>query len=82
MFLCCVSRLPLPNFPKEIGVSNTSAWRLCGITPSTTLGVYFEIANHQAGQIAPNARGLIQFVTHYQHSSNQYRLRVTTIARA
>jgi protein transport protein SEC23 len=25
--------------------------------------------------------GLIQFVTHYQHSSGQYRLRVTTVAR-
>jgi len=31
--------------------------------------------------MAPNQRGLIQFVTHYQHSSGQFRLRVTTVAR-
>jgi protein transport protein SEC23 len=30
---------------------------------------------------APNQGGLIQFVTHYQHSSGQFRLRVTTVAR-
>jgi protein transport protein SEC23 len=35
-----------------------------------------------AGQpLQPGSRGLIQFVTHYQHSSGQQRLRVTTIAR-
>ncbi|KAG8820767.1 GTPase-activating protein S23 [Serendipita sp. 401] len=31
--------------------------------------------------MAPNSRGIIQFVTHYQHSSGQFRLRVTTVAR-
>ena len=29
----------------------------------------------------PGTRGLIQFVTHYQHASGQFRLRVTTAAR-
>jgi len=36
-----------------------------------------------AGQpLQPGANGLVQFVTHYQHASGQYRLRVTTVARA
>jgi protein transport protein SEC23 len=50
--------------------------------PNNTLGIYFEIANQQTGPISPTARGHIQFVTYYQHSSGQTRLRVTTVARA
>ncbi|KZT37080.1 hypothetical protein SISSUDRAFT_1129918 [Sistotremastrum suecicum HHB10207 ss-3] len=65
----------------EIGIGQTSAWKLCSINPHDALAVYFEVVS-QAGQaLAPGSRGLIQFVTHYQHSSGQMRLRVTTIAR-
>ncbi|KAI3624658.1 SEC23 [Malassezia furfur] len=65
----------------EIGIGGTSAWRLCSLTPRTSEAVYFEVAT-PAGQPLPSgSRGLIQFVTHYQHASGQYRLRVTTIAR-
>jgi len=64
----------------EIGVGNTSAWKLCGLSPTTTVAVYFEVAQTQA-VMAPGARGLMQFVTYYQHSSGAYRLRVTTVAR-
>ena len=31
--------------------------------------------------IPQGGRGAIQFVTHYQHSSTQRRIRVTTVAR-
>ncbi|KAF9568639.1 copii coat protein [Agrocybe pediades] len=55
----------------EIGICQTSAWRINAITPRTTIAVYFEV----------NARGLIQFATLYQHSKGDRRLRVTTIAR-
>lgn len=65
----------------EIGIGQTSAWKLCGITPKTTVGVYFEVAAQPQQQVQPGTRGLIQFVTHYQHSSGVFRLRVTTIAR-
>ncbi|KAI8058711.1 protein transporter SEC23 [Gilbertella persicaria] len=51
----------------EIGIGNTSAWKMCSLNHETTN--------------APGSRGLIQFVTHYQHSSGQFRLRVTTVAR-
>ena len=53
------------------------------ITPQTATAVYFEVVT-PAGQPLhwqKGSCGLIQFVTHYQHSSGQQRLRVTTIAR-
>lgn len=64
----------------EIGIGNTSAWKMCSITPTTTNAIYFEVVN-QPTPFTPGSRGLVQFVTHYRHSSGQYRLRVTTIAR-
>lgn len=65
----------------EIGIGQTSAWKMCSITPRSSAGLYFEIAMPAGQPLQPGARGLIQFVTHYQHSSGQFRLRVTTIAR-
>ena len=67
----------------ECGIGNTCSWKMCGIDPSASYGVYFEIAGqggpmqHQQGQ----QKGMIQFLTYYQHSSGQFHLRVTTIAR-
>jgi len=67
----------------ECGIGNTCSWKMCGINPSSSYGIYFEIAG-QGGptqvQQGPQL-GLIQFLTYYQHSSGQYHLRVTTIAR-
>ncbi|KAI6029823.1 hypothetical protein PISMIDRAFT_592982 [Pisolithus microcarpus 441] len=65
----------------EIGIGQTSAWRLNAITPRTSTAVYFEVVTPAGQALQPGSRGLIQFVTHYQHSSGQQRLRVTTIAR-
>jgi len=65
----------------EIGIANTSAWKMCGITPKTTAAVYFEVVTQHGQPLQPGSRGLIQFLTHYQHSSGQFRLRVTTVAR-
>jgi len=64
----------------EIGIANTNSWKFCGITNRTTVAVYFEVASQNTGTKAGD-KGLIQFVTQYQHSSGQYRLRVTTVAR-
>ncbi|ORX90111.1 hypothetical protein K493DRAFT_231517 [Basidiobolus meristosporus CBS 931.73] len=64
----------------EIGIGGTSAWKFCGISPRTSAAVYFEVSN-QSNSLAPGSRGLIQFVTHYQHANGEYRLRVTTVAR-
>ncbi|KAI7832043.1 hypothetical protein BX661DRAFT_179711 [Kickxella alabastrina] len=66
----------------EIGIGSTSAWRLATINTHTTVGIYFEVANQQSQALQPGSHGLIQYVTTYQHSSGQYRMRVTTIARS
>ncbi len=66
----------------EIGIGQTSAWKVCSLTPKSSLAVYFEVVTPAGQPVAQNATGLIQFVTHYQHASGQYRLRVTTVARA
>ncbi|EKC99299.1 protein transport protein SEC23 [Trichosporon asahii var. asahii CBS 8904] len=65
----------------EIGIGGTSAWKICSLTDKTSLGVYFEVVTPAGQPLQPNQNGLIQFVTHYQHSSGFYRLRVTTVAR-
>ncbi|KAM5366533.1 hypothetical protein ACJZ2D_010501 [Fusarium nematophilum] len=66
----------------ECGIGNTCSWKMCGIDPKSSYGVYFEIAGQGAAthQQAPQ-KGMMQFLTYYQHSSGQFHLRVTTIAR-
>ena len=67
----------------ECGIGNTCSWKMCGIDPTASYGLYFEIANqggpaqHQQGP----QKGMMQFLTYYQHSSGQFHLRVTTVAR-
>jgi len=65
----------------EIGIGNTSAWKMCTLGPSTTLAVFFEIANQHGQPIPQGGRGHIQFITTYQHANGQRRVRVTTLAR-
>ncbi|PGH16048.1 protein transporter SEC23 [Helicocarpus griseus UAMH5409] len=67
----------------ECGIGNTCSWKMCGIDPGASYGIYFEIANQ--GGPAPMQQGapraMMQYLTYYQHSSGQYHLRVTTVAR-
>uniref|UniRef100_A0A7N9AQ47 Protein transport protein SEC23 n=1 Tax=Mastacembelus armatus TaxID=205130 RepID=A0A7N9AQ47_9TELE len=65
----------------EMGVGGTNQWKVCSLNPSTTLGIYFEVVNQHNAPIPQGGRGAIQFVTQYQHSNTQRRIRVTTIAR-
>uniref|UniRef100_A0A8D0CJR9 Protein transport protein SEC23 n=1 Tax=Scleropages formosus TaxID=113540 RepID=A0A8D0CJR9_SCLFO len=65
----------------EMGVGGTSQWKVCSLNPSTTLAMYFEVVNQHNAPVPQGGRGAIQFVTQYQHSSTQRRIRVTTIAR-
>ncbi|XP_005989219.1 protein transport protein Sec23A [Latimeria chalumnae] len=65
----------------EIGTGGTCQWKICSLNPSTTLGIYFEVVNQHNAPIPQGGRGAIQFVTQYQHSSGQRRIRVTTVAR-
>lgn len=65
----------------EIGIGQTCSWKMCSITPAHTYAVYFEVDTQGGPSMQPNNKALIQFLTHYQHSSGTYRLRVTTLAR-
>lgn len=75
----------------EIGIGQTCSWKMCSITPQHTYSTYFEVATQGggsgnsaagAGQQAGNPQhAVIQYLTHYQHSSGTYRLRVTTLIR-
>lgn len=67
----------------EIGIGNTCSWRMPGIDPTASYGIYFEIASPGGpaqGQ-QQSQRAMMQFLTYYQHSSGQFHLRVTTVAR-
>ncbi len=67
----------------ECGIGNTCSWKMCGIDPNASYGIYFEIANQGGAtqvQQAPQ-KGMMQFLTYYQHSSGVFHLRVTTISR-
>jgi len=69
-------------FPaQEIGIGGTSSWKFCGLQPTTSAAIYFEVVNQQTQPVQPGSKGMIQFVTNYQHSSGQFRVRVTTVAR-
>uniref|UniRef100_A0A060T3C0 Protein transport protein SEC23 n=1 Tax=Blastobotrys adeninivorans TaxID=409370 RepID=A0A060T3C0_BLAAD len=66
----------------EIGIGQTCSWKMCSITPAHSYGVFFEVATQgtPAQQQGPR-HAVIQYLTHYQHSSGTYRLRVTTLIR-
>src|SRR5271169_5273773 len=68
----------------EIGIGGTSTWKMAGLMPRSSVGVYFEIVSQGgAGVIGGGGgpQGGIQFTTHYTHSSGSQRLRVTTVHR-
>ncbi|KAI0231612.1 Protein transport protein Sec23A [Lamellibrachia satsuma] len=65
----------------ELGLGGTSQWKMCGLYPNTTYAFYFEVVNQHTAPIPQGGRGYVQFITQYQHSSGQRRIRVTTLAR-
>lgn len=65
----------------EIGMGGTAQWKLCTMSPNTTMAFFFEVANQHAAPVPQGGRGHVQFITQYQHSNGQRRIRVTTIAR-
>jgi len=65
----------------EVGMGNTTQWKLCTVSPNSTMAFFFEVANQHAAPVPQGGRGCLQFITQYQHSSGQRRIRVTTVAR-
>lgn len=64
-----------------IGVGGTQAWKMCHVDNTSTVAAFFEINNLPGQPIAQGSKGHIQFITQYQHSSGEMRVRVTTVAR-
>ena len=113
MRLCVTKVITQSGCWQEIGVGGTSAWKICGLDPSTSLTMVMEVSNQvyayishpvrestgltllfptptcpppppptqQPGSIPQGQASALQFITFYQHSSGQKRVRVTTIAR-
>ena len=65
----------------EVGVGGTAGWKINGLYPTTTLALFFEVVNQHNAPIPQGGRGYVQFITQYQHSSGQRRIRVSTMAR-
>ncbi|KAH3687581.1 hypothetical protein WICPIJ_001442 [Wickerhamomyces pijperi] len=61
----------------EIGIGGTTSWKLNSISPNQSYAVFFELANQ-----IQSRQSFIQFITYYQHSAGQYRVRVTTLSNA
>lgn len=51
---------------QEVGVGNTTAWKIPALTNTTTIGAYFEIATPSGQAIPQGQRANIQFITQYQ----------------
>ncbi|KAI9564043.1 hypothetical protein GHT06_007781 [Daphnia sinensis] len=79
---CISMNVKGPNVSEtELGIGGTSQWKFCALGTNTTPAVFFEVVNQHGAPIPQGGRGHIQFITQYQHSSGQKRVRVTTIAR-
>nr|VDC63585.1 unnamed protein product [Brassica rapa] len=67
-----------------IGQGHTSAWKMCGLDKSTSVCLVFEIAKRETADVVLQSQinqFYFQFLTYYQHSNGQTRLRVTTLSR-
>jgi len=65
----------------EIGLGQTTSWRMCSFSPTTTVAVYYEVVNQHSNPIPNGQPFFLQFCTRYKLSDGQIRLRVTTVAR-
>ncbi|CAH1417737.1 unnamed protein product [Lactuca virosa] len=62
----------------------TTTWKMCGLDKSTSLCLIFDIVKKESSDVigqAANNQFYFQFLTYYQHSSGQMRLRATTLSR-
>ncbi|XP_015062342.1 protein transport protein SEC23-like [Solanum pennellii] len=67
-----------------VGQGNTTAWKMCGLDKSSTFCLIFEVAKKESPDAiaqSANPQFYFQFLTYYQHTSGQMRLRVTTLSR-
>ncbi|KHN81869.1 Protein transport protein Sec23A [Toxocara canis] len=65
----------------EMGIAGTCQWKFCALSPKATVAVLLEIVAQHGVAIPQGARGMVQFVTQYQHPDGRKRIRVTTTCR-
>ncbi len=65
----------------EIGLGQTTSWRICSFAPTSTIAVYYEVVNQHSNPIPNGQPFFLQFCTRYKTSDGHIRLRVTTVAR-
>eukprot|EP00250_Pteridium_aquilinum_P002668 c12892_g1_i1 orf=88-2388(+) len=65
----------------KIGIGGTNMWKLCTLTERTHVAFFFEVCSQVANASQPGTAFIIQFITKYQRSNGEVRVRVTTTAR-
>ena len=65
----------------EVGLGQTTSWRMCAFTPSTSIAVYYEIVNQHSNPLPHGQPFYLQFCCRYKLSTGDIRLRCTTVAR-
>lgn len=63
----------------EIGQGDIKSCKMCALYPSTNISIFFDLVSQESSEIDDSA--YIQFITRYQQSSGQSKVRVTTICR-
>ncbi|KAK8578394.1 hypothetical protein V6N13_116240 [Hibiscus sabdariffa] len=67
-----------------VGQGSTSAWKMCGLDQATSLCLVFDIVKKElpdATLQSSSNQFYFQFLTYYQHSTGEMRLRVTSLSR-
>lgn len=64
----------------EVGVGGTCAWKMCGLTSTSTIALVYEITNQHGVEIPQGNFPIVQLRTEYTHPTGRRILRVTTRA--
>ena len=65
----------------EVGMGQTTSWRVCSLSGDTSIAVYYEIVNQHSNPIPAGTPFYLQFCVRYKRSNGEIRLRVMTVAR-
>ena len=65
----------------EVGMGQTTSWRICSLNSNTSVAVYYEIVNQHSNPIPSGTPFYLQFCVRYKRSNGEIRLRVMTVAR-
>ena len=66
----------------ELGMGGTTSWRLCSLSPTTSIAVFFDVVNTHANPLPEGSPFYLQFCTTFTCSDGSRHMRCVTIARA